>query len=87
MAKKGGSRPEPAPEPAQRVKVLTAFEPGELESKINHYLDAGGWTVHSFSTAYGGIQTRHVSPYSMPIRHHLVTFSALLVWDARSHDE
>ena len=81
-----GGAPD-APAPATRVAVMSASDPGKLEHDVNNYLSAGGWAVHSFSTAYAGVTIRSNGPYSAPARVNGLEFSVLLVWDSDTQGE
>ena len=64
------------------AKVLTEQSAQELTDAINRYLDLNhGWRVHSFSTAYAGMETTCPGPYAVRTARHRVQYSALLVRD------
>ena len=66
-------------------QVLTEKSAQELTDAINRYLELNqDWRVHSFSTAYAGVDTRTSSPYGVRTKHHSVQYSVLLVRDATS---
>ena len=62
------------------AQVLTEQSAQELTEAINRYLELNqDWRVHSFSTAYAGVETRSTGPYAVRTEVHHVQYSVLLV--------